>query len=222
MTDCPICKESVDVVGGRMAPHGDCPGGYALLAKADTYREDRYTDPTDWCPHPERWTSADWDSTENEVCRLVGAFVLATQPDLVIETGSAFGFSAFQIGAALKTSGHGVLHTIEISPERAEKTRIRCSHLPVVVEQMSSLDFTPPGEVGFAWFDSLMELRIPEFERYYPHMADGAIVGFHDVGDGSVGGNKLYEQILNLEAAGMLLPIRLRTPRGVCFAEVVK
>ena len=145
--------------------------------------------------------------------------VQALQPDLVIETGSAFGVTAELIGKALLNNGQGILHTIEPVADRADATRKRCEELPVVVEQMSSMDFVPPGPVGFAWFDSLMQLRVPEFRRYYPHLVDGAIVGFHDVGGED---SPLYAEICQLEAEGLLLPMRLRTPRGVCLAEVIK
>ena len=214
---CPVCDKKADVVNGRFALHRNgCAGSYAEPTKAHKTSEDRYTAPTPECPHPERWHAVDWDSAETEVTALVAAFVRALQPDLVVETGSAWGQTAHAIGEVLART-QGVLHTIEPDPERADHTRQRCEGLPVVVEQMDSLHFVPPGPVGFAWLDSLPNLRVPEFRALYPHFAPGAFVGFHDTAE-KFG---LWPGIAQLEAEGWLLPVRLPTPRGVVFAEVV-
>jgi hypothetical protein len=214
---CPVCDKQAEVINGRFAFHRDgCAGSFAEPSKAHTTSEGRYTAPTNECVHPERWHAVDWDSAETEVTGLVAAFVRALQPDLVVETGAAWGQTAHAIGEVLSRS-QGVLHTIEPAPDRADHTRQRCEGLPVVVEQIPSLDFVPPGPIGFAWLDSLVHLRAPEFRHFYPHFAPGAIVGFHDVAPRF----GLYDKILELEAEGLLLPIRLPTPRGVAFAEVI-
>jgi hypothetical protein len=220
VTVCPRCLQSVDMIGDRFIHHGDCPGGFAHATMADSTLESRYTDPNDYCPHPERWHSDDWDSAEHEVSELVAALVAATRPDYVIETGSAFGQTAYAIGTVLAGAGAGQLHTIEHDPDRADITRKRCEGLPVVVEQMSSLDYHAPEGVGFAWFDSLPQLRVPEFRHFYPALTSGAIVAFHDTAPHH--GAELWDAILGLEAEGLLLPIRLRTPRGVVIGEVTK
>jgi len=183
----------------------------------DDLRESRFTPATQLCPHPDRWHSADVDSTEHEVSELVAAFVRALQPDLVVETGSAWGVTAARIGLALMMNGQGVLHTIEPDPERAAATREICKQYPVVVDEMKSLDWTPPGPIGFAWFDSLHQLRVPEVRAYYPYFRPGSIVGFHDTADH----HGIWPEIERLEEEGLLLPIRLPTPRGVTFGEVV-
>ena len=217
---CPLCDTDVEVVIGKLAIHGDCPGGFARTDLVETDLESRYTDPRPDCPHPERWHSADWDSAEHEVTELIAALVAATRPDIVVETGSAFGQTSYAIGTVLAGAGVGTLHAVEIDPERAEITRKRCENLPVVVEQMSSLEYTPPDGVGFAWFDSLVDLRVPEFRQYLSVFADGALVAFHDVAPHH--GNTLWNDILTLEAEGLLFPIRLRTPRGIVIGEVVR
>lgn len=179
-----------------------------------TRPESDLTPSSAWCPHPGLWTAEDDQSAECEVSELVGAFVRALQPDYVIETGTAHGFTAKSIGEALKRNGHGHLDTLEIDPRLVDEAAARCAGLPVTVHLCSSLEFVPRAEVGFAWFDSLLNLRIPEFERYRPHMDPGVIVGFHDVGP-QFGG---FGQVLANHKG--LWPIFLRTPRGVCFAEV--
>lgn len=184
-----------------------------------TITEAEWTAPRDDCPHPEYWHAPDADSAEEEVSALVAAFVRALQPDVVVETGTAWGQTASEIGNALDVNGHGNLHTIEPDVDRAAYARKLVAHLPVVVWEMASLDWVPPtGErIGFAWFDSLLSLRVPEFHAYRPFMAPGAIVGFHDCGPL----HGLRGAVEALANAGDIRPIYLPTPRGVMFAEVL-
>lgn len=221
---CPRCETMQLVFPSgphrRFVQHGDCPGWFEQVdwPGSDT-SEGRFTEPRADCPHPERWNSDDADSTEYEVSFLVGGFVRALQPDLVVETGSAWGQTAWRIGQALLDNGQGVLHTIEPDATRADHTRVRCGDLPVVVEQMKSMDWTPPGPLGFGWFDSLPELRVPEFLNYFPWLPAGAIVGFHDTGPHQ---GHLRADVEELETLGHLLVIHLPTPRGVTFGQVLK
>jgi hypothetical protein len=178
--------------------------------------EGRFTAPRSDCPHPERWHSTDEDSTELEVSELVGAMVTALQPDLVVETGTAFGQTAELIGRALKRNGQGRLVTLEVDPERVQAAKERCHGLPVEVVQASSLEYMPPGPADFAWFDSLTHLRPQEFRRWLPHMHDRTVVGFHDTGPQ----HPVRGLLQPLEEEGLLAPMYLPTPRGVCFARV--
>lgn len=179
------------------------------------YRESDWTKPSARCPHPERWSSTDPQSTELEVSELVFAFVRALQPDYVVETGTCIGQTAALIGHALQLNGHGRCDTLEVDPDLVAVSRERCEGLPVTVHQAPSLTFKPAAHIGFAWFDSLLELRVPEFHAFRPWMQPGTIVGFHDTAP-HFGG---------FGAAVLALPgvraISLPTPRGVIFAEVV-
>jgi hypothetical protein len=223
---CRDCQQLVDVEHGRYVKHGECAGWFARVddqAGWEQKLESRFTDPRPDCPHPGRWHSDDADSTEWEVTELVAAFVKALRPDVVVETGSAWGQTAFAIGEALHVGGR--LYTLEPNPERVAATKKRCVTMPwVKVIETTSLEWAPKlfeGEpvIGFAWLDSLHHLRVPEFRRFYPHMAPGAFVGFHDTGPHQ---GTLREEILQLEAEGFLLPVFLPTPRGCCFAEVIR
>lgn len=176
--------------------------------------EATWTPPRPDCPNPGRWHSTDNQSTEIEVTELVAAFVRATQPDYVLETGSCIGQTSHAIGLALRENGHGRLDTLEVDPDRAAIARNRCKGLPVTVHEVPSLEFQPADLIGLAFFDSLIELRIPEFHRFRDHLVDGAVVGFHDTGP-HFGGYGAA-----IEALDGLSTIRLRTPRGVTFAQV--
>lgn len=228
---CRDCGEMVPLIMAgntlRFAEHGDCPGWFADILDEEGWAnklESRFTRPRPDCLHPERWHSLDADSTEVEVTMLVAAYVRALRPDVVVETGSAWGQTAKEIGEVLAEGGYGgVLHTIEPDRERAEYVDKLCAELPVNVYETTSLEWMGRGkvegfEVGFAWFDSLHHLRVPEFRALYPHFAPGAFVGFHDCAPHQ---GSLWDEILQLESEGLLLPIRLPTPRGVCFAEVL-
>jgi predicted O-methyltransferase YrrM len=180
------------------------------------YREDRWTKARPWCPHPERWTSTDPQSTEIEVSELVGAFVRALQPDYVIETGTCIGQTALSIGLALQANGQGQLDTLEPTWDRVEFSRKRLVGLPVQVWKIESLDFVPARPVDFLWLDSRMDLRVPEFEHFRAWTRPGTIAGFHDTAPHQ--DDQWGEAI---DAIPGVRPIRLRTPRGVTFVEVL-
>lgn len=192
--------------------------------------ESRFTESREDCPHPERWHSPDSDSTEIEVSRLAAAFVEALRPDLVIETGSAFGQTAELIGQVLYTAGVGHLITFEVDPARVAATADRVAGLPVQVAPQASLEGIEmlrmnghQGTVGFAWLDSLFELRVPELRAIRPLLAPGAIVGVHDCGEPT--GTKypgFSQQVADAAAALGFQRISLPTPRGVTFLQWVR
>jgi len=186
-----------------------------MIQRVKVVPESTWTSAKPWCPHPEHWHSTDPQSTEIEVSELVMGFIRALQPDYVIETGSCLGQTSQAIGLALYANGHGRLDTLEPAADRAEVTRARCTELPVTVHEVASLDFLPAQRVDFAWLDSRFELRIPEFMRYRDWMEPGAIVGFHDTAPHHA---ESWGEMI--DAVDGLRSIRLRTPRGVTFAEV--
>lgn len=179
--------------------------------------ESRWTRPTDACPHPERWTSDDDDSTEYEVSFLVAAFIRALQPDYVIETGTAWGQTTQRIGHALAEAGQGHLISLEPDPDRVQYSKTRCTGLPVTIVQCESLEFTPSQQIDFAWFDSLIHLRAPEFRYFREWMHNRTVVGFHDTGSQ----HDMKRHVDQLAHEGLIQPIYLPTPRGVCFARVL-
>jgi predicted O-methyltransferase YrrM len=178
------------------------------------FPESRWTAARLDCPYPERWSATDAQSTELEVTELVASWVRALQPEYVVETGTCIGQTAQAIGQALARNGHGWLDTIEVDPVVAAQARERCAGLPVTVYTELSLGFQPAGKIGFAWLDSSMGHRIPEFEHLRPWLAPGAVVGFHDT---SPHMGLLGEHVGQLGRA-----IRLRTPRGVSFVQLAE
>jgi predicted O-methyltransferase YrrM len=189
--------------------------------------ESRFTDPRPDCPHPDRWHSPDGDSTEIEVSRLVAAFVEALRPDLVIETGTAFGQTAELIGDALGDVPNSWLITFETDPERAQQARERCIATRVEVREKPSLqgiqemvDAGSYEKVGFAWLDSLFGLRVSELATIRPLLSPGAIVGIHDCGEpGDTKYNDFSQQIAGAATRMGFNRISLPTPRGVTFLQ---
>ena len=194
--------------------------------------ESTFTAPHSACQHPEWWTAHDSDSTECEVTELVAAFVRAIQPALVVETGTAFGYTARAIGRALRRNGHGRLVTLETDRGRfvAALDRLERHGLlitqggPVDARMASSLDYVPDAGIQFAWFDSMYELRIEEFVRYRDlgALTAGTIVGFHDWTSGLRGHYfDVKADIDRIAAAGLVRPVFVPGPRGTAICEVL-
>lgn len=191
--------------------------------------EARFTSPHEACPNPTWWHAPDSESTEVEVSELIGALVRAIQPEYVIETGTAFGYTTAAIAGALERNGHGRLVTLEIDQERLQQAIGRVAEvagLPASVRVdfrlMSSLEFTPEHPIGFALFDSLYELRAREFRRYHPWMLPGTICAFHDWTSGLRGHYMdVRASIEELRMEGLLAPVYVPTPRGLAICEVL-
>lgn len=174
--------------------------------------ESELTPPSAHCPRPDHWHAHDGMATEVEVLELLGAFVRALQPDVVVETGTHRGFGAEAIGVALSQNGHGHLYTLEVDPDLVAEASERVTGLPVSCLLVPSLNFVPPAPIDFAWFDSDTDLRAAEFEAYRPYMHDRTVVGFHDTAP-----HHGYRP--KLDALGIVL-LDLPTPRGVTFGRV--
>jgi predicted O-methyltransferase YrrM len=192
--------------------------------------EDRWKPANARCPHPERWHSADADSTEVEVSELVAAFVRALQPNLVVETGSAWGQTTTLIAEALYTNGHGHLVTLEIVEERAEATRRRVydedSAYWTLLEE-SSLEWDPEpyvrehGPIDLVFSDSYGPIRIPEVVRLLPFMRKDATVIFHDTApEPEFPFRRMIED--ELVSTGIVRCVDLPTPRGVSICQVLQ
>lgn len=187
--------------------------------------ESRFVGPTDECAHPEWWTATDGDSTEVEIADLAWGLVRGLQPEQCVETGGGFGQTTMRIADALVANGHGHLYTLETSPRRARHIEEISRAYPVTVLPFSSMDYSPTTlPLDFVWFDSLYELRVPEFQRYRPWLRPGALVCFHDTAPGH--GSHVIESGRDLRAeiehelGGYLRWLHLPSPRGLTVAQL--
>ena len=151
------------------------------------YRESQFTRPSKECREPEWWHTRDIQGTEVEVIEMVAGMIRGHQPDVVLETGTSRGFMSQAIGQALRQNGHGTLHTYEPDTDTLnEACRLWWTDdenemvLPIVPYAQESMQEWTNGPIDFAWHDSLIQLRQPEFEFYLEHYSERAIVCFHD------------------------------------------
>ena len=170
------------------------------------------TRPSPHCPRPHLWRAHDAMATEVEVLVLVGAFVRALQPEVVVETGTHRGFGAEAIGQALALNGHGHLFTLEIDADLHAEASERTAGLPVTCLLMPAQTFTPPAPIDFAFFDSDPDERADEYRRFRDHMHGRTVVGFHDTAPHH--GIRGHLDALDLHL------LDLPTPRGVTFGRV--
>lgn len=185
--------------------------------------EAKWTRPTPECPHPEHWTAPDAYATEDQVTALVAALVVALQPELVVETGTHTGTTALAIGRALAANGHGRLDTIELNATKATTAGDMLAAewadtdngpvpLPVRVIHGDSRGYQPEQPIDFAFFDSAISARVPEYERLRPHFSPRCIVAFHDSGP-------QHDLAHRLRAVQGLDLIYLPTPRGIAIGR---
>lgn len=191
--------------------------------------EDNFTHQrTELCPHPEYWHAPDSEATEHEVSEFVGSLVRIIQPELVVETGTYHGHTAYEIGKALYRNQHGRLDTTECDErayntavENIEKWRIRDGYhkLPINLIFGDTLRHEPDQPIGFAFFDSWMEGRIQEFLRYRDlgFLKPRTIVAFHD----SAPHHKLLTMLTPLEDRRLIKFLFFDTPRGLALGQVL-
>jgi predicted O-methyltransferase YrrM len=147
-------------------------------------RESAFTAPRPDLPHPEWWTAENHMATERELAELVAAFVVAMQPERVLETGSHYGQTTELIGEALERNGHGHLVSIDIDDPLANVARNRCSRLIkagwVEVVTADSFQFLPDFEIDLLFVDGAVD-RASEYEHFVPYLADNAVALIHDM-----------------------------------------
>jgi predicted O-methyltransferase YrrM len=203
------------------------PGAIFLFVR-EMETEDRFTKPTNFCPHPEYWHSPDSEATEIEVSQFIGSLVRVIQPEFVLETGTYHGHTAFEIAGALSKNGHGEVHSIEANTKNFNQAKLNLDHYsqwedltPLTIFHMNTMKYTPPKKIDFAFFDSWQEGRHEEFLRYHAmgKLLPGAIVAFHD--------SAPHHQVLRLVEEylideGYIKAIQFFTPRGLLLGQVIK
>lgn len=185
--------------------------------------ESRYFNPTVRCPNPACWHSTDGDSTEIEVSEFIGALCRAAQPDLVVETGAAWGQTTLALAIALAQNGHGKLISLETDAERADYARRRVEEsVPdwfwAVLEE-SSLEWTPAvtQRIDVLFSDTAREIRVDEILRFQPWLRQGTLVVVHDSA-WDMGPLRGWLEN-NFVGPGFARAIDLPTPRGLTILE---
>ena len=169
------------------------------------------------CPHPERYSAEDPQSTETEVADLLWGVIRAMQPDAVLETGTHKARTSRRMAQALQQNGFGHLDTLDSDEAHAAHATAVLGNLPGTAHHVASFNFTPSRRYQVALFDTTDKRKlVKEFERFHPWIDVGSIVAFHDTGTAW----PTRETLRPLEAAGVLSCIDFWAPRGVTLCEV--
>lgn len=111
------------------------------------------------------------------------ALAFNTRPDVIIETGTQYGYSTFFLAKACEFWGQGMVYTIDpcddnIRPEIKENPYIKCikdksyEALPGLLDTVKQVDI--------AFIDSWKRLALQEFMLIDPYVVKGGLVIFHD------------------------------------------
>ena len=146
----------------------------------DIPSEDRFTAPSERCPHPEWWHSVNGNATELEASILIAGLVRATQPEFVVETGSWEGQTTELIGKALIENGHGTLDSLEIESGVFQRATQRCADLSSVnIINIDTFQYVPPKPINLLFIDGAYD-REGEAKHIFPYMDKRSIVIMHD------------------------------------------
>jgi len=121
----------------------------------------------------------------------LAALVRRVKPELVVECGTAIGYSGLWIARELKAAGKGRLVTIEISPDRAheaEENFRRAGLADVVTVKVGDarrLAREIRGPVDFAFIDCDFGNYGPVFDGLEKELRDGAVVVADNAGIGA-------------------------------------
>jgi predicted O-methyltransferase YrrM len=128
-----------------------------------------------------------------EKAKRLAELVRQKKPGLVVECGTAIGYSGLWIARELKAAGKGKLITIEIDEERAKqaKANFEKAGLADVVEvrigDARKLAGEIEGPVDFLFIDCNYSNYAPCFQGIEEQLAPGAVVVADNVGIGAAG-----------------------------------
>jgi len=116
-----------------------------------------------------------------------------SRPSLVVECGTAIGYSGLHITRVLRENGKGRLITVEIDSERAREAKsyfaragmadIVDSRIGDAVVELACIE----AEVDFLFLDNNYENYYPCFRAIEQNLADDALILADNVGVGSCG-----------------------------------
>ncbi len=172
------------------------------------------------CPHPQRWSMVDSQSTELEVLEFLKSVVTTVKPNLIVETGTFLGHGTLKMAEGLRQNGFGKIITIEYDPVifAKAKERIDASGLGEWIEyrNASSLDTPIPGTIDILFSDSALAIREQEVRHFLPQIEPRGLILIHDA---SSHFEIVRQAALRLEQEGLLSVVLLPTPRGLVIAQ---
>ena len=135
-----------------------------------------------------------------EKAEFMATLVRESRPDLVVECGTAIGYSGLWIARELQRAGKGNLITIELNPDRADQARTNFTWAGVaelvevrVAEAEQILDNLDSGvTVDFAHIDNEFNNYYPCFRAIEPNLAEEAILLADNV---SIGETEMFDYL---------------------------
>lgn len=190
------------------------------ISRQGEAQQPEYTPPTAECPHPERWTMLDSMSAEVEILEFLKQVVLATKPELIVETGTFIGESAIKMAEALRANGYGRIVTCEFDPVvfAKAKERIEASGLAGWIEcrNQSSLEMEIEGTIDVFFSDSDLAIRENEIRHFLKQIRPNGLILMHDTSSHYA---VARQAAFRLEQEGLISMILLSTPRGLMMAQ---
>jgi len=128
-----------------------------------------------------------------EKARRLAELVRQKQPALVVECGTAIGYSGLWMARELKAAGRGKLITIEIDADRAKQARANfekaglAEFVEVRIGDARQLASNVQGPIDFVFIDCDYANYRPCFVGMEPQLAPGAVVVADNVGMGATG-----------------------------------
>jgi predicted O-methyltransferase YrrM len=171
------------------------------------------------CPTPEKWLCYDGMATELEVLNFIEALVVLTKPNIIVETGTWYGYGTIHLAHAVKANKQGIVYSAETDSNilSIAKTNIlQQGMLDVVelhhgtgIEMINSLE-----SIDFAFLDSGDgDTRCAELKALLPKL-NGFVV-IHDTGSTHAGWrDQVFASITELS----LKSLQFATPRGLTLA----
>jgi predicted O-methyltransferase YrrM len=122
-------------------------------------------------------------AAERETGELLHSIVRLIKPQLVIETGTANGSTAYQMGLALKANGFGRLITCDTDQSSVAFSSARCADLPVEVRHCKGIELIEQAdEIDFAFVDSWWNaIRLEELRLLADKIKPRGLLALHDV-----------------------------------------
>ena len=111
------------------------------------------------------------------------SLVLNQRPQVIVETGTFYGYSTWFMAQALQVWGEGTIYTIDNNPKLVAEEVLK--HSNVICYKGDSRAVIPKlieevGEMQFAFIDSYKRIAMTEFDLIHPHIPPGGLVVFHD------------------------------------------
>lgn len=158
-----------------------------------------------------------WMSVPPSIGRLLMKLVRELEPGSCLEVGTGLGLSGAYHGAALELNGHGRLLTLDVVEVHAEHAREGFAELGLgrvearagEAEELlrSALADAAPIDYALVDADHREEPTVSCFEAMLPHLAEGAVVVFDDVGFSLPEMARAWRAIAGNERVSVALPV---------------